>query len=162
MRITDKYVFFWDGPWSNWATSSFQFEDMKFNCVEQWMMYHKAITFNDEESAKLIMGTDSPRAQKDYGRTVDNYDEKIWSAIRYSIVLQGVWLKIEQNPTFKKQLLEDYGEGRTFVEASPYDTIWGIGMGVDYPGVDDEANWKGQNLLGKALTEVAQNLVKET
>lgn len=32
MNITDKYVFFWDGPWSNWAESPFEFEGMTFNC----------------------------------------------------------------------------------------------------------------------------------
>lgn len=158
MNITDKYVFFWDGPWSNWAESPFEFEGMTFNCVEQWMMYHKAMICGDEESAKEIMATKSPRVQKELGRSVKNYDEKAWSKIRYDIVKQGVWLKIDQNPEFKKQMIEDYGNGRTFVEASPTDPIWGIGMGERFEGVEDEKNWKGLNLLGKALTEVAQSL----
>ena len=40
------------------------------------------------------------------------------------------------------------------VEASHVDLIWGIGMAPSDPGIENPNNWKGQNLLGFALTEV--------
>ena len=40
------------------------------------------------------------------------------------------------------------------VEASPYDKIWGVGLGVDDPLILDNKNWKGENLLGFILTNV--------
>jgi ribA/ribD-fused uncharacterized protein len=156
MKITNKYVFFWGGEWSNWYKSSFVIDGITFNCVEQWMMYMKAKTFGDEESATLIMKTKNPREQKRLGRFVKNYDNTVWDKIRLDIVQQGVYCKIKQNPELEK-LMREQGD-RIFVEASPLDTIWGIGMAEDDPNIEDEKNWKGLNLLGVALTNVAKGL----
>ena len=60
---------------------------------------------------------------------------------------------------FRNKILDPEFYGKTFVEASPSDGIWGIKMGIKDKGVLDERNWKGQNLLGKALTEVRSKLV---
>jgi ribA/ribD-fused uncharacterized protein len=46
------------------------------------------------------------------------------------------------------------------IEASPYDSIWGIGMTADEKGVDNPLEWKGQNLLGFALMEVRDELIR--
>ena len=43
---------------------------------------------------------------------------------------------------------------KILVEASPYDTIWGIGQNADAINSKDPHNWKGENLLGFALMEV--------
>ena len=43
---------------------------------------------------------------------------------------------------------------RIFVEASPYDKIWGVGLYETDDRILDEKNWLGENLLGKAITEV--------
>ena len=50
---------------------------------------------------------------------------------------------------------------KTFVEASPTDCIWGIGRSENDQLVDDEKMWKGQNLLGKALTQVREEIVHD-
>mgnify|MGYP006105085405 FL=1 len=40
------------------------------------------------------------------------------------------------------------------MEASPVDTIWGIGMASDNVNIENPSKWEGENLLGYALMEV--------
>ena len=154
MRSTDKYVFFWNGIYSQWYKSSVTIDGINFNCMEQWMMYNKAILFNDQVMADLIMSSDNPGEQKRYGRRVENFNAKKWDAVGFDIVKKGNFEKFTQDKNLQKQLLKT--GNKTLVEASPYDKIWGIGMMENDPGVEDSSNWNGQNLLGKAITEVRE------
>lgn len=36
------YKFFWNGPFSNWYLQDFTWNNIKFNCAEQAMMWAKA------------------------------------------------------------------------------------------------------------------------
>ena len=155
---TEDYVFFWSGPFSNWHPSKFSMENsklqvIKFNRAEQAMMYFKAELFGDEDSMGKIMRTNDPSLQKKIGRAVANYDEEVWKEKRYNIVFQLLVEKFKQNSDLKTILLNT-GD-KCIVECSPYDKIWGIGMGVDqYPEILDKSNWKGENLLGEILMNV--------
>ena len=44
------------------------------------------------------------------------------------------------------------------VEASPMDTIWGIGLAQDNSQANDPTKWRGDNLLGFALMVVRDQL----
>ena len=56
----------------------------------------------------------------------------------------------------QKLILDPQFEGKTFVEASPTDRIWGCGYGLatDVEALDNEEYWTGRNLLDKVLTDV--------
>ena len=49
---------------------------------------------------------------------------------------------------------------KILVEASPMDTIWGIGFGKDNEKAYNIASWRGKNLLGFALMEVRDEIRK--
>ena len=67
-----------------------------FTSTEQWMMYHKAQTFNDDWTASEIMKKDPKRA-KALGRTVEGFDEAKWDTVKQYVVRQGCYLKFSQN-----------------------------------------------------------------
>ena len=127
------------------------------------MMWRKASLFKDYSTALAILsGSYKLKGEKDQayykrmGREVQGYDENIWKANREDIVRRGIVLKYLQNETLKKELLKY--KGKTFVEASPYDAIYGIKMGMWDEGVEDPANWRGENLLGKWHTQFLELL----
>jgi ribA/ribD-fused uncharacterized protein len=159
MKITDKYVFFWNGIYSQWYPSKFTFEGVSptFNCAEQYMMFRKAMMFKDTHHARIIMETDDPQVQKKAGRLVQNFDQTKWDEVCQDVVFATNLAKFSQNPKLKEQLLID-GKGREFVEASPYDKIWGIGMGESNPFIEDKKKWCGKNYLGIAITKVYEVL----
>ena len=147
-----EYVFFWGGPFSQWAKSPFTIDGVKFNTCEQYMMYKKAMLFNDTATAQAIMANSNPREQKMLGRQVKNFDDDVWMKYAYNFVVEGNRAKFAQNVEFSNQLVAT--KGKLIVEASPYDRRWGIGMEEGDEGIEDPANWQGENLLGKAVTQV--------
>lgn len=149
---TERFTFFWRGPFSQWHASPFTRKGLRFVTAEQFMMHEKARLFGDEETAGQILRSDSPRQQKALGRKVRGFDETVWRANREQIVFAGNQAKFEQNPELRALLLAT--RGTTLVEASPYDRIWGIGLAEDDPRALHRATWLGLNLLGEILTRL--------
>ena len=168
-RVTDKYVLFYGSFLSNFARCKFTWgfndseherEEHEFFCTEQAFMWTKAQYFGDYVTAKKILDVPGdPMECKKLGRLVQNYDAEKWAAIRYEVMRGVNFAKFYQCSCHYNKLMNPEFDGKTFVEASPSDGIWGIKMGIKDKGVLDERNWKGQNLLGKALTEVREKLV---
>lgn len=113
---------------SNWFISEFEVKGVRFNCVEQFMMFAKAKLFRDESTAQQILAAPHPREQKALGRKVANYDDAVWCERRGRIVAHGCYAKFSQNPQLRDALLAT--AGTILVEASPYDRIWGVGLHV--------------------------------
>lgn len=145
---------------NGWAfdLSVYQFVDEdgnKFRSCEHYMMYHKAILFKDFEAAKMVLTSSTPNDAKRLGRKVKNFVNEVWNEHRYQIVRDGNILKFEQNPYLLEFLMST--EGKTLVEASPYDEIWGIGMKASDKNCNNPDTWKGLNLLGFVLTDIRDN-----
>lgn len=157
LLITKDYVFFYNGYLSNWYPSYFNVNKIKYNCMEQFMMAEKARAFHDNKNLSKIMKATAPAIQKALGRNVENYNDNVWQKVRYNIVVKGTIEKYKQNPDLKEKLFTT--KGLKLVEASPYDTIWGIGLGIDNPKINNTKSWNGQNLLGKAITEARDFLL---
>lgn len=155
MKITNKYVFFWGGPFSQWFKVDIVVDGVTYNCAEQYMMAMKASFFGDAPSLSAIMKSNNPRDQKALGRKIVGFDPSKWSERCEFFVYKANIAKFS-NPELRKIMMET--EDRLLVEASPYDKIWGIGLSENDPDIEDETKWKGSNLLGKVLMEVRKDL----
>ena len=161
-----KYLFFWghqpskDGSitsscFSQWWLSEFVVDGIKYKSAEHFMMASKARLFNDEETLKKILNCNKPAEAKKLGREVKNFNEEAWISKRYEIVLQASLNKFSQNNELKEYLIRT---SVVIVEASPVDSIWGIGMAKDHKDIENPEKWKGLNLLGFALMEARDQL----
>ena len=161
--MSEKFTFFWGGPFFQWHPCKFKAYVnailTEFNCAEQYMMYRKAIMFNDMETAKAILASSNPKEQKSLGRLVKNFDQDAWHAEARNVVYLGNYNKFKQNSALLKTLL-DTGDS-TLVEASPVDKIWGIGLHADDPRAKNRKQWRGTNWLGEVLTKVRNDIIQE-
>jgi len=158
MRRTDKFTLFWGGPFSNWYKRDFTVKGIRFNCGEQYMMYSKAMLFGDVSTGQKIMKTPDPRRQKQLGREVKGYDDNVWKARAPGIMAAGLFHKFIQHKDLTAIMLASLGT--RLVEASPDDTLWGIGLHEDDPRSWDEDQWLGLNCLGTALDKARDRVVE--
>jgi ribA/ribD-fused uncharacterized protein len=140
------------GPWvlSQWARTSFRYNDKLYLTAEHWMMASKARLFKDAVREHAILEAPTPRQAKALGRLVQGFDDQTWNVHRYQIVLAGTQLKFTQNLSAQEYLMSTTG---LLVEASPYDRIWGVGLGLGHADLPFPSRWRGMNLLGYALTQ---------
>lgn len=145
-----------NGYLSNWYLSQFSVDEITFSSMEQYMMYKKAVCFQDYDTADRILEMEDVSQIKKLGRKVSNYDENSWNGVRQIVVYRGLLEKFGQNDELKKLLLET-GDS-VLAECAVKDRIWGIGLSMTDPDRLDRDCWKGQNLLGYALMMVREDL----
>ena len=145
-----------NGYLSNWYLSDFELDGINFSSLEKYMMYMKALTFNDNEIANKILNIDDVSKIKALGREVHGYNDIVWNGVRQIIVYNGLLAKFSQNEELKKELLETGNS--ILAEAAVRDKIWGIGLNMKSPNRFDMSKWNGQNLLGFALMQVRNTL----
>lgn len=164
-----EFMFFWGhrprrdggtGPWclSQWWPAPFTVDGITYATAEHFMMAAKARLFRGEVLVPRILEAPSPRDAKALGRAIQGYDEDLWAASRYGIVVEGNMAKFAQDPVLRAYLAAT--AGRILVEASPEDGVWGIGLAADDNRAARPSEWEGLNLLGFALMDVRDHLAE--
>ena len=104
-----------------------------------------------------IISSNSSKHIRELGRKIKGFDQTIWDSAKYDIVKRGVYLKFTTHNDLKNILLKT-GDN-IIAEAAWYDRIWGIGISVEdaYSGKP----WRGENLLGKILMDVRDELSQQ-
>jgi len=147
------------GYLSNWYLSDFEVKGVTFSSMEQYMMYSKAMLFDDKASAGDIMSTNDVGKIKALGRGVKNYNDVIWNGLRQIIIYEGLLAKFAQNAELKEKLLAT--EEAVLAECAVQDKIWGIGCSMKDEKRFEMDKWNGQNLLGFSLMKVREELQTE-
>lgn len=155
----------------------FVIPEHKVISTEQSMMYAKEVLFGLKEGHDSVLTItsdvnisvdDNHKLQakiKNFGGrngSILNFDNKIWAALRYSIVKHANWTKFTTDLELQNILLET--GTAVIAEASPYDKIWGIGLkdsNVNKQKIQNQ-EWCGQNLLGKLLMEIRDSIRQMT
>lgn len=159
MSEPERFTFFWSGPFSQWHKAPFQVDGCYYNTAEQFMMAEKARLFGDTETLAAILAAREPGEQKRLGRLVRGFNEKIWRSAARDIVYRGNRAKFTTHRDLLQLLFET--EGTSLAEASPVDTIWGIGLAADAADATDRSKWLGMNWLGETLQRLRDDLLRE-
>lgn len=160
MKITNSHVFFYGGILSNWAiinegiTIWIGDTEYSFPTSEHVFMALKAYVFGDIDSLQAIVESVTPRKAKQIGRQVKGFSDAIWNEKREECMMSALKAKFRCSSRFRNELLNKKYIEKIFVEASPVDCIWGIGLSENTPYIDNETSWRGRNLLGKLLTQL--------
>jgi len=130
-----------------------------FKSVEHDYMYHKATYFRDYYHAEKIRTSKEPRDAKRWGRKVRWYDDAKWGKVKEAVMFRAKLAQAHEWPYIRNYYLKM--QGRTFIEASPYDGIWGVKLEANNPAIYNKRKWKGKNLLGKVCDKLANHLTQE-
>jgi len=162
-----QFLFFWghqpaknnivtQSCFSQWWYASFEIDQVVYATAEHWMMAEKARLFNNETIREKILQCNTPAEAKKMGRLINGFIPETWDEHKSTIVVKGNLAKFSQHKELGEFLINT-GD-KVLVEASPVDSIWGIGMAADNLNIENPLLWKGENLLGYALMEVRDQL----
>jgi N-glycosidase YbiA len=146
-----KNIFFWEnsdefGCFSNFWPGPYVIEGKEWPTTEHYFAAMKTL---DPVAQEKIRKAVTPGLAKKLGREVVLRDD--WDQIKYDVMLTALRAKFgDLYPVLKDKLIST-GESDIY-EDSPYDHVWGTGRRGSIGN--------GQNLLGKALMQVRDELKK--
>lgn len=166
IKCSNGYAYFFqDTPLSNWWTSvpTIPYDGHNFTSSEALFMYLKAKGMGDNECALKIVEADNDTSLTEKKRFAlvkklgkqCKFDEVTYLEMREEWMRTALTAKFKVDMAFRDVLMAQEFYGLTFVEASPFDAVWGIKTSATKKVLaEGEAAWKGLNLLGKLLTKL--------
>lgn len=153
----DEAVFFYGGLFSNFVGGPFVVRYLQpwiatvelyqalYPTVEHFFQATKAVYYVDHEH---IRNQRTASVAKQVGREIDLRQD--WESVKFEVMVVGLRAKFADDP-FRETLLAT--RDRFIAEDSPYDFEWGIR--------DAEGGFGGNNMLGKALMMVRDEIRKD-
>ena len=144
------------GEFCNQYPAPFTYMGTRFETVEQFLYYMKAVFGRSKATAEKILacGGDSAALIK-ASKKQRVLESNSWDAVRQQIMRLGMRQKFLQNPELRNKLL---GTGYSLLVEIPKEGL----LGRIFPGnedwVRDPGKWKGRNQTGKALMQVRTDL----
>ena len=140
---------------SNFYPSSFTFNGRPFETAEHAYQAEKAITAKDFARLGLILAAPTVKKAKDIG--FDIVSTPLWERIKVDRMRDILNAKFRQNPHLADYLCSF--KGKPLIEGR-WDKFWGAGAPLNSEQLRN-GTWTGQNQLGKLLTELKEDLIRE-
>jgi ribA/ribD-fused uncharacterized protein len=139
-----------------------EFQGTMYHSAKQAIYAEIAKGFQDDTHLQQIMIAETPDAiqysVKDVPGEVDVNETK-WNDMMNRLLFDVNLLKFKQYPELGQRLLET--KQATLGAYLPNDNRIGIGISLDMVQSQNQMNWSGQNLLGKALMDIRKQLQLE-
>jgi len=124
--------------------------------AEKAIMLTKAALMQDRASFEVMTKTTDPAAVKALGRSVSPWNQEVWEEHLEAVAFEVVRQKFASSRPLRDLLFST--SDHLLAEATRNDSIWGIGINVDDPRVQDQQQWRGRNVLGFALMRARDHL----
>lgn len=144
------------GEFSNQYTAPFTYMGNRFETVEQFLYYMKAVLGRSKATAEKVLacGADSAALAK-ASRKQFVLESNSWEKVRSQIMRIGMRQKFLQNPELRKKLL---GTGFSLLVEIPRPGFLDRILPPSEEWVRDPGKWKERNQTGKALMQVRADL----
>ena len=142
---------------SQWWAAPFEHDGDLYATAEHFVMVSKARLYGDEAIAEHILKSSAPEEAIELGRDVRGFEQSVWIAARYDIVVAANRAKFIGHPELGVYLTQHTGQ-KILVHANPSDHLWGIGLAPQDIRARRPTQWLGKNQLGFALMQVREEL----
>lgn len=131
----------------------------RFTSMEHYLMYMKALEYNDLKCATLILNAKYSMQAKFISHKINmenhNNSHSNWNEKIYETLINGLRLKFRQNKGIFRKLV-DTNDALLYYTLK-FDSVLGIGFYANEAITINESQY-GQNLLGKALMQIREEL----
>ena len=155
-RITPKGLAFFGARsmLSSFYPCSIVNQNRVHSTLEHGYQGDKAEDAGDTQRVKAIYAAPTPRVAKGIGGEIPNSTR--WNNKKKEVMRTWLWRKYTQNKVLGDFLCSTEGYG--LIEASPFDSWWGTGVGLNDPALM-RGEWNGKNSLGEELERVRDILL---
>ncbi|KAK0419386.1 hypothetical protein QR680_014118 [Steinernema hermaphroditum] len=126
-----------------------------FMSAECYYLYKMAEHFGDKAAMEILASSKTSREALDLSDTINNFSEKEWEKVKLGYWIAAQKLKFDQNAWINKLLV---ATGTTYIAVASQDKIIGTGWRITRDEACRVAFWEGQNLGGKAIMKIRQEL----
>jgi len=141
-------------PLSNFYPCSFVVQNVKYSSTEQFIQHKKAEYMGNDVLAHKILLTSDPAAMRSMVKSLKGDTQQWYDRVRDEI-LPAIRAKFHQNPKLLDSLL---ATGDHTLGEAALDPFWGIGLKLNNPQNLDPNLWTGQNIMGKLLMSIRDEL----
>ena len=127
----------------------------RFNCVEQYIQYSKAVAATDDVTAARILKADAAAEQSRLGNSIAT-DVPRWEELELKAMRKAIELKFIQNDTLKNILLNT--RSKEIGAARGKDQKLGIGISIGRNDCLIRTNWTRENKMGSMLMALRDQL----